>query len=437
MSTFNEHIDVMVHRHAVAAQRAGVDGFVVYSGEPHVRFRDDREYPFMVNPHYSVLAPFTIAPHCWVVLQGNRKPRLIFVQPEDYWHCVPEDPSGAWVDQYDIEIVRTREQAHDELPKDRSRWAFIGEETSLADTLKFGGINPDPAMIYLEYHRGCKTAFEIDQVLEANRIAARAHRAAEQAFRDGRSEFEILLEFQRATGQSETRLPYSPIIALNENGAVLHYMECDLTAPETSRSFLIDAGADCRGYASDITRTYSAKDDEFAEMIRAMDEVQRGLCDAVIPGRGYSEIHLDAHRRIAGVLRDFDIITCTADSAAENGLSSAFFPHGLGHPIGAQVHDAGGFYRTDEGHPEPPPEGHPFLRTTRTLDDGMIVTIEPGLYFIDMVLAPLKDSERGKDVNWSRVDQFRPYGGIRIEDDVVATSNGARNLTREAFRSES
>ena len=436
MSTFNEHIDIMVHRHAVAAQRAKVEGFAVYSGDPHIRFRDDRDYPFMVNPHYSVLAPFSIAPHCWVIMQAGRRPKLVYLQPEDYWHCVPEAPSGAWVDQYDIEIVSTQDEAQDILPNDRSKWAFIGEETSLAEKLKFGGINPEPAMIYLEYHRGCKTAFEVDQVLEANRIGARAHLAAERAFREGRSEFDILLEFQRATRQSETQLPYSPIIALNENGAVLHYHDCKLSAPAELRSFLIDAGADYRGYASDITRTYSAKGDEFADMVEAMDEVQRTLCDGVVPGRGYAELHLDAHRRIAGVLKDFSIITCSADAAAENGLSSAFFPHGLGHPIGAQVHDAGGFYRTDEGHPEPPPEAHPFLRTTRTLDEGMIVTIEPGLYFIDLLLGPLKDTDRGKDVNWSRVDTFRPFGGIRIEDNVVATSNGARNLTREAFRSE-
>ena len=81
----------------------------------------------------------------------------------------------------------------------------------------------------------------------------------------------------------------------------------------------------------------------------------------------------------------------------------------------------------------PKPEGHPYLRLTRTLQPGMVVTIEPGLYFIDMLLEQLKDAGLGPSVDWGRVDAFRPFGGIRIEDDVVCTDDAPINLTREAF----
>ena len=115
------------------------------------------------------------------------------------------------------------------------------------------------------------------------------------------------------------------------------------------------------------------------------------------------------------------------------GVSSAFFPHGIGHGIGLQVHDVAGFAASDAGGTIPKPEGHPYLRLTRTLAPGMAVTIEPGIYFIDMLLDELKAKGLGDTVDWDRVAAFKPYGGIRIEDDVVCTDGAPINLTREAF----
>ena len=101
--------------------------------------------------------------------------------------------------------------------------------------------------------------------------------------------------------------------------------------------------------------------------------------------------------------------------------------------IGLQVHDVGGFMAGEDGGTLAKPEGHPYLRLTRTLAPGMVVTIEPGLYFIDMLLEELKAGPHAGHVDWRRVDAFRRYGGIRIEDDVVCTDGEPLNLTREAF----
>jgi Xaa-Pro dipeptidase len=114
-------------------------------------------------------------------------------------------------------------------------------------------------------------------------------------------------------------------------------------------------------------------------------------------------------------------------------VSSAFFPHGIGHLIGLQVHDVGGFAESDRGGTIPKPDGHPFLRLTRTLEPGMVVTIEPGLYFIDLLLEELRDKGLGPSVDWERVAAFKPFGGVRIEDDVACTAGEPQNLTRDAF----
>jgi Xaa-Pro dipeptidase len=116
-------------------------------------------------------------------------------------------------------------------------------------------------------------------------------------------------------------------------------------------------------------------------------------------------------------------------------ISSAFFPHGLGHLLGLQVHDVGGFMAGPAGGTIPRPEGHPFLRSTRVLEEGYVVTIEPGLYFIDTLLAELKQSANSRFMDWAKVDAFRRFGGIRIEDNVVAKAAGPENMTRDAFKS--
>ena len=268
---------------------------------------------------------------------------------------------------------------------------------------------------------------------EASRIGVRAHRAAERAFRAGSSEFGIHLAYCQAAGQDANDLPYGNIVCLNEHAAVLHYTDRDRIPPTQARSFLIDAGASFGGYASDITRTYSAQADEFAALIEAVDAAQLKMCDAVRAGTDYRQLHLDAHLALAGILKDFGVITVSPEAAVQTGVSRAFFPHGIGHGIGLQVHDVAGFAESDHGGTIPKPDGHPYLRLTRVLEPGMVVTIEPGLYFIDMLLDEIKQKGLADAVDWARVDAFKPCGGIRIEDDVVCTEGVPLNLTREAF----
>jgi Xaa-Pro dipeptidase len=319
------------------------------------------------------------------------------------------------------------------LPRDLSRAAYIGDAFPELTSWGVGAVNPALLTRRLDYARAAKTPYELECLREANRMGARGHRAAVQAFSAGASEFEIELAFLKACGLREQELPYNPIIALNAGGAVLHYQVLEKHSPAERLSMLIDAGAESGGYASDITRTYAARDADFRELIGKMDRMQQALCAQVRPGVDWRDVHLSAHQLTAGVLREADIIRCSAAEAVAGGITSVFLPHGIGHLLGLEVHDVGGFMRSPEGGDIPKPPGHPYLRLTRTLEEGFVVTMEPGIYFIPQLLAAARADARGGQINWPRVEALSRFGGIRIEDDLAVTREGCENLTRDAF----
>jgi Xaa-Pro dipeptidase len=429
---YSDHLAVMRERADAALARAGFDHLVVPSGNLHYQLFDDRDYPYAANPQFKAWLPLTRNPGSWLVYTPGSKPRLVYLQPFDYWHVVPQAPNGYWVEHFDVVVVRTPEEALQHLPKSSTRCATLGEaQSALGD---YTPNNPQAVIDYLEYHRAFKTPYEIAMMRMATRRGVRGHHAAERAFRAGASEFGIHLAYCQAAGQDAAELPYANIVALNEHGAVLHYTELGRLPPTPVRSFLIDAGGSHGGYACDITRTYSADPgDEFQALIDAVDVAQQAMCAQVRAGFDYRQLHLDAHLALAGILQDFGIIKVSPQAALDTGVSAAFFPHGIGHGIGLQVHDVAGFAASDAGGTIAKPEGHRYLRLTRVLEPGMVVTIEPGIYFIDMLLAKLKQDGHADSVDWARVDAFRPYGGIRIEDDVACTDGEPLNLTREGF----
>ena len=151
------------------------------------------------------------------------------------------------------------------------------------------------------------------------------------------------------------------------------------------------------------------------------------------PGVKYPDLHLQTHDRIAQMLMDFELAKGDVATLVESGVTSAFFPHGIGHMLGLQVHDMGGFSHDERGTHIPAPERHPFLRCTRTLAPNQVLTIEPGLYIIDSLLNDLPENAK-QLINWQTVDELRPFGGIRIEDNVVVHQDRIENLTREFLK---
>jgi len=429
-SLYAQHLATLEARSAAALQRVGRDHLLIASGVQKYHFLDDRPYPFQPNPHFKQWLPLTRHPHCWLVITPGARPVLVYFQPDDYWHLPPESPSGEWVEHFDIRVVADTGAIAAQLPP-VERCAIVGE----ADAAEGGYLpdNPTPLIDYLHFHRACKTGYELAQLRGASARAVRGHRAAERAFREGASELGIHRAYLEATGHGDLDLPYGNIVGLNEHAAVLHYQYQEATAPAQSRSFLIDAGASQAGYAADITRTHHAGDVAFAALVDAVDRVQQALVDRVRCGQDYAALHLDCHRLLAGVLRDLDLVRMTPEAMVEAGVSSVFFPHGLGHLLGLQVHDVAGFQASQDGGRIERPPGHPTLRLTRRLDAGMVVTIEPGIYFIDSLLAGLRAGPHAGAVDWTAIDHLRGFGGVRIEDDVVCTAGAPENLSRDAF----
>ncbi|MDC8784622.1 Xaa-Pro dipeptidase [Roseateles koreensis] len=432
MSTYTQHLSHLQTRAELALARCGFDAMLIASGVEKFAFLDDRPYIFAPNPHFKHWLPLVNHPDSWLLIRPGHKPRLVYYQPDDYWHVPPADPTGEWVPLVELILIGKPEDAaaHLQVP---GRLAIIGEADAALPGLTPN--NPQNLLNLLHYQRAYKSEYELDQMRAASRRAAPAHRAARDAFLAGASELEIHRAYLAACGHTDRDLPYSNIVALNEHGAVLHYQYQDAVAPAQSRSLLIDAGAQVNGYASDITRSWSAGDGAFDALLAHMEAAQLALVDEVRAGVDYRDIHLSTHRLVAAILQDLGVVKMSVEAQLEARVTSTFFPHGIGHLIGLQVHDVGGFMADEQGGVSAKPEGHPYLRLTRPLDEGMVVTIEPGLYFIPTLLRKLQATPIAASVDWTLVEHLSRFGGVRIEDDVVCRAAGSppENLTRDAF----
>ena len=430
---YQQHLDDLLSRHRQLMQQENLEYLVIPSGVPVGIYLDDMNYPFKSSFLFRTYLPLTEVADSYLVIGLSGKPTLIYYQPIDFWHSPPADPEGFWPAHFDIQVITQFEQALDYFPENTPQVALLGESTRLTAKLDNAIQNPETLLNAIYWQRAYKSGYEIESMQQANHQAAFAHQVAENAFRQGQSELQIHLAYLKASGRLEHQMPYGNIVALNNHGSILHYTHCDANAPAESRSFLLDAGVTVNGYHSDITRTYSYQADEFADLIQAMDEMQLACMQSIKTGQKYLDLHINAHLQIGEIINRFGFVDMSADAMLETGISATFFPHGLGHLIGLQVHDVGGQFMDISGAANPPPDTHPFLRSTRNMEVGMAFTIEPGLYFIDTLLADQRDGKNHQAFNWSKIETFMPFGGIRIEDDIVIQQEGILNMTRDAF----
>jgi len=428
-----DHLTVWDKRLSVALAAAQFESVVVFAGAERTRFRDDQNYPYVVEPYFKAWLPLTARPGSVLKLTPGERPLFIDLREEGFWYEAPAELEGFWVDHFEIRQAASPAAVMKELGSLGPQVTVIGEPAGHTD--KFPSVNDTTLLSHLDYSRAYKTSYEVACIETANEIAALGHIATQRAIGDGVSEFDLHHVYCAASGQTEGDLPYPNIIALNEHASTLHYQNLQREAPKKTQSFLLDAGAQCNGYASDITRTCARENSRFAALIDSMEIMQRTLCQETLSGTEFVELNDTAHRLMAGILKEHGLIRCGDDEAYARGITRTFLPHGLGHLLGLQVHDAGGRLASSAGERRDPPDEHPMLRLTRMLEPGFVVTIEPGIYFIPSLLDELKKTALGSSVNWDNIETLLPCGGIRVEDDVLVTDTASRNLTRPALLS--
>ncbi|MEA2119294.1 Xaa-Pro dipeptidase [Halovibrio sp. HP20-50] len=433
MSTtlFNLQLDHIAHLQRAYSDilvEHQLDSLAIYSGHTSDHFADDHAPPFQAYGHFMHWVGLADLQHSWLIIQPEKRPQLYLYAPADFWHLPTYLPEEPWVEAFDVHLFSDKIGSDIIPPALAGNAAVIGDIERLDTRTLKAERHPEQIVHALDELRLVKTPYEIACLREANRLAIAGHQAAQAAFIGASGELDVQLAYLGASRQRESNVPYQNIIGLNEHAGVLHYQHYDLTAPKHRYSLLVDAGRRFRGYCADITRTYAGPDAPvvFGELVNAMQDVKDELVRGVAPGVNFVTLHEQMHYHLGEVLVTHGLYKGTGEQAVEEGVTRAFCPHGLGHSLGLQVHDVAGLRHSDGTH-APAPKLHPALRLTRTLRPGMVVTIEPGLYFIAMLLDPLRSTSL--PINWPLVDQLMPCGGIRIEDNVAVTESGFVNLT--------
>ncbi len=425
---YPDHLATLTTAYDHVLANHALDALIISAGSAALKNRFDDQYrPLATTPAFAHWLPLP-EPDAVLVARAGRRPLLIRVVSDDYWETPPACESDHFWSGFEVIEVRTATDAAAHLPG--GRVAVIA-----SDALPFtapGPVNPPEVVAAIHAVRTRKTPYEVGCLLEATRRAMRGHRTAAARFADDApGELALHLAYLSASGQDDAETPYKNIVARGTHAAVLHHVHyAKLAPPAGPDSLLVDAGASCLGYGSDITRTWVRGDGAaatlFAALVAGVERLQQELCGAIAPGLEYEALHDRSHLLLGELLVELGVGRGTADELVARGVTRALFPHGLGHSLGIQVHDVGMRLR-------PPRANNPFLRNTSVIEAGQVFTIEPGCYFIDGLLAPLRGDQRAALLDWTTVDALRPFGGVRIEDDVVVTAGGMRNLTREVW----
>ena len=276
-----------------------------------------------------------------------------------------------------------------------------------------------------------KDAVELDRMRAAERATRAGFAALTALIAPGRTERELQVELEAAFFRAGARSPaYDSIVAGGPNAAVLHFPPSDRPL-QAGELLLVDAGAEHRGYACDVTRTYPVDGGfsvEQAELHALVHAAQRTAIERCTPGTEYRDIHWAAARVIAEGLVGFGVLRGSVDELVERRTVSQFFPHGIGHMLGLGVRDAGEVLPGREARND----DFPRLRIDLPLLPGHVVTIEPGIYFVPALLDDADFRARHRDaVDWDRAERMIGFGGIRLEENVLVTDDGPEVLTAD------
>lgn len=282
--------------------------------------------------------------------------------------------------------------------------------------------------------RSVKSGEEINEINEAVNLTANIHKMLMKGAQSGMIEYELVGLAVGKAVSSGGRASFPPIITIN--GQILHNHNYS-NRLEDGKMVLIDFGAEtAMHYAGDITRTIPVGDkfsNRQKDVYTIVSNAHSEAIAALKPGVKFFDVHLLACKKLAEGLKDLGLMKGSPEDAVMEGAHALFFQCGLGHMMGLDVHDMEDLGEQYVGYTDQIRKSSQFglksLRLGRELEEGFIITVEPGLYFIPQLMDSWQGKGLFKDfINYDKLKQFRNFGGIRIEDDFEITNNGSRLL---------
>ncbi|EGO22853.1 hypothetical protein SERLADRAFT_349935, partial [Serpula lacrymans var. lacrymans S7.9] len=325
------------------------------------------------------------------------------------------------------------------LPRNSPLFPELPEEYTsavLSPSNPSGAVTDAYLLSALHRARLTKDEDEIRYIKHANEISSRAHEVVMRVLGKAKEAEAEAIFVASCRREGAVHQAYLPIVAASTRASTLHYCCNDREfswGPLNPQVLLIDAGCEWNCYASDITRTMPVGNGgkftpEAKAIYELVLEMQKLSMDILRAGLHWDAVQLLCHRTLVkgfqrlGIFKTPNSTNSGSWNAEEailaSGVSAAFFPHGVGHSLGMDVHDVPSASK--------PAAFYAYLRLRLPLEEGMVVTVEPGIYFSPHLLAPVRDS---KHIDHEVLKKYENVGGVRIEDVVLITKNGHENLT--------
>ncbi|KAF2203078.1 hypothetical protein GQ43DRAFT_390761 [Delitschia confertaspora ATCC 74209] len=443
------------HAQRVAEKLGVEDGLIYLRGEP-LRLKEDSDMPMPFwQKRYFYYMSGCNEPDCHLAYDIRQDSLSLFIPSIDpakvIWNGRGSTPTEA-LDKYDVDQVflsRDLQQFVKQWATSHKGNMYIlhGKQGPIGGRVDFTSLQ-----LAMDLARVVKDHHEINLIRIANDISSKAHRKVLESILKFKNEAQVEgLFLDVCVSENAKQQAYDPIAASGVNAGTLHY-SANNEPLEGRQLMCLDAGCVWECYASDITRTFpltgSWPSKEAKEIYSLVEHMQEACIRRLAPGVRYLDLHILAHQiAIDGLLCLGILHNGTREEIYKAGTSKAFFPHGLGHHVGLEVHDVGhkelmSFTSNDKTRslypenyyvpvydsttcrsPVDPASGH--------LEEGMVVTVEPGIYFSTYALNMfyLSSPVHSKFINREVLLRYLPVGGVRIEDDVLITSKGYENLT--------
>jgi Xaa-Pro dipeptidase len=343
---------------------------------------------------------------------------------------------------YDVDEVKLTDdlRKHLEEAKPSTIYLFAGTDSDSGltvdepsqDLLEGFEVNREVLWPLICNLRAVKTPEEIELIRYVCKVGSEAECIAARSAKPGllQNQLHTVFQFQHSIKSGGLHLGFCSIASSGCDCATLHYIENDKVI-QPNQMVLLDMGGKWHGYVADQAMTFPVSgkfDPKQRKIYTAVLEAQKAVKAQLKPGVQWDEMHLLAEKVILEHLIEIGVVNkFPMEELVEHRIGAIFFPHGLGHLLGLRVHDLGGY---TEGPARSEKEGLNKLRTRRVLEEGIVITVEPGCYFIDFKIEKtLNDPVKAKYLNKEKIEEYKEVGGVRLEDDVVITKDGYECLT--------